>query len=104
MAKYWGKIGFSENVETRPGVWEERITERYYDGEWLRDSRSLRSGSDLNDNFSIANKLSILSDPFVKTNIVHLRYVDYMGIKWKVSSVEPLYPRIILTLGGEYNG
>ena len=30
MAKYYGKIGYAETVETAPGVWKEQITERNY--------------------------------------------------------------------------
>ena len=32
-----------------------------------------------------------------------MRYVEFMGAKWKISSVEVQYPRLILTVGGVYN-
>ena len=31
-------------------------------------------------------------------------HLEFMGAKWKVSTVEPKPPRLILTLGGLYNG
>jgi hypothetical protein len=34
-----------------------------------------------------------------------MRYVEFMGAKWKVSSVDATKrPRLVLTLGGLYNG
>lgn len=30
MAKFYGAIGFADTVETEPGIYEERITERSY--------------------------------------------------------------------------
>ena len=31
-------------------------------------------------------------------------YVELMGEKWKVTDVEIQYPRLILSIGGVYNG
>ena len=33
-----------------------------------------------------------------------MRYVHWMGALWEVNSVEVLNPRLILTIGGVYNG
>lgn len=104
MAKFYGAIGFAETVETVPGVWEEQITERYYSGDLIRNTRRLQPGTGVNDNINIANEISILSDPYACQNFHMIRYVCFMGSKWKVSNVEVLYPRLILELGGVYNG
>lgn len=104
MAKWFGIIGFAETVETKPGVWEEQITEVNYYGDVMRDSRTLQTTDQLNDNVNIANKISIVADPFANQHFHSMRYVTYMGTKWKVSTVEVQYPRLILTIGGLWNG
>lgn len=104
MAKFFGKIGYAETVETTPGVWEEKITEREYFGDLIRNTRSLQSGEQLNDNINISNEISIVADPFAYENFHSMRYVEFMNAKWKVSSIEVQYPRLILSVGGLYNG
>lgn len=104
MAKYYGKIGYVETVETAPSVWTEQITERSYYGDVLRNTRKYQNSENLNDNLEVSNELSILSDPYALQNFHAIRYVHWMGSRWKVSSVEVRYPRLILTIGGVYNG
>lgn len=104
MAKFFGKIGYAETVETTPGVWEEKITEREYFGDLIRNTRSLQSGEQLNDDINISNEISIVADPFAYENFHSMRYVEFMNAKWKVSSVDVQYPRLILSVGGLYNG
>lgn len=104
MTRFSGKIGFAVQEETRPGVWTERIKERHYYGDVLRNARRLQSGDGVNDNIDISNQLSIIADPFAYENFHAMRYVIFMGSKWKISDVEVLYPRLTLSLGGLYNG
>lgn len=103
MAKYCGKIGFATTVESVPGNWTEQITERTYYGDLIRNSRKLQSSGNQNDNIVISNEISIIADPFAKENFHAIRYAEYMGTKWKVSSVDVQYPRLILSLGEVYN-
>lgn len=104
MAKWFGKIGFCVTEETEPGIWEEVVTERSYYGDLLSNFRKLQNSGSVNDNINIANKISIISDPFADQNFHSIRYAEFMGTKWRVTDVEVLYPRLILTLGGVYNG
>lgn len=104
MAKWYGKIGFAETVETSPGVWVEQITERNYYGDITRNTRRLQSTDQLNDNITISNEISIVADPYANQNFHSIRYVEFMGTRWKIDGAEVLYPRLILTLGGVYNG
>lgn len=104
MAKFYGAIGYAVTEETAPGVWMERITERMYYGELVRNTRKLQTVDQLNDNINVANEVSILADPFAYENFHSMRYVEFMGAKWKVTNVEVQYPRLILTVGGVYNG
>lgn len=103
MAKFYGAIGYAVTVDTTPGVWEEQITEHMYFGELVRNTRKLQSADQLNDNINVANEISILADPFARENFHLMKYVEFMGAKWKITSVEVQYPRLILTIGGVYN-
>ena len=104
MAKFYGVIGYADTAETEPGVWEEQITERNYYGDLIRNTRRLESSSNLNDNINVSNEISIVADPFAIQNFHMMRYVEYMGAKWKINSVEVRHPRLILSVGGLYNG
>lgn len=104
MAKYYGKIGFGVTVETSPGVTKPDIVERPYKGDVLRNTRRWQNGEGANDNLSINNSISILADPYAFENFHNIRYASWMGVNWKISNIDVQYPRLILTLGGEYNG
>lgn len=105
MAKFYGKIGYAETVETSPGVWEEQITERNYYGDLIRNTRRLQTVDQLNDNVNIANEISIVADPYAMNHFHTMRFIEFMGAKWKISNIDASsYPRLILTVGGLYNG
>lgn len=104
MAKFYGKIGYASTVETKPGVYEEQIVERSYYGDLIHNTRRLQSADKVNDDINISNEISIVADPYATNNFHTMRYAVFMGTKWKVSNVEVSYPRLILTLGGVYNG
>ncbi len=104
MAKFYGAVGYAEVVETAPGVRSEQIVERKYYGELVRNTRRLQTSEHLNDDINVANEISIVADPFANQNFHKMRYVEYMGARWKISNVEVQFPRLILTIGGLYNG
>ena len=104
MAKFFGSIGYAVTSETKPGVYEEQIIEREYFGDVNRNIRKLENSEHLNDDINVSNEISIVSDPFANENCYSMRYAEFMGTKWKITSVEVKYPRLILTLGGVYNG
>jgi hypothetical protein len=103
MAKFYGPIGFSDTVETAPGIWEEKIIEHSYFGDIIRNTSRYQQSGGVNDNIVINNSISIVADPYATTNFQKMRYVEFLGAKWKISNVEVQYPRLILTIGGEYN-
>lgn len=103
MSKWYGTIGFVETVETVPGVWKETAIERNYFGDMNRNTRRLQSTEHLNDDVNINNELSIVADPYINEHFHSIRYVEFMGAKWKANSVQVSYPRLIIELGGLYN-
>lgn len=104
MAKFYGVIGYAVTEETEPGIYEERIIEKEHFGDVIRNTRRLNNVAKVNDDITISNQISIVADPFANNNFHSMRYVSFMGSKWKVTEVEVQYPRLILTLGGVYNG
>lgn len=103
MAKFYGNIGFAETVETEPGIWEEQIVEHPYFGDTLRDMSKSQPSGGVNNDINVANSISIVADPYANNNFHNMRYVEFMGAKWNITSVEPQRPRLILTVGGVYH-
>ena len=104
MARYYGRIGFAETVETKPGVWEKVVTERRYYGDVIRSIPHMENGESLNDNLRLNNSVSIVADDYAYKHLAYICYVEWMGTLWKPSSVEIQRPRLILQIGGVYNG
>ena len=103
MAKFCGVIGYVITRETEPGIYVEEIVENEYYGDVIRNTRRLREASKVNDDINISNQISIVADPFANNNFHTMRYIMFMGAKWKIIEVEVQYPRLILTIGGLYN-
>lgn len=104
MAKWFGKIGYNVGTyEASPGVRKEKIEERPYYGEVIRNTRRLQTLDKVNDNITVSNQISILADPYASKNFHMIRYIIFMNNKWKVTNVEVQYPRLILDLGEVYN-
>lgn len=103
MAKFFGKIGFAEFV-TVDGITTENVIERCYYGDVTRNTRKLESSGHLNDNVNVGNTISIVADPYANLNFFSMRYIEWMNAKWKITDVDVQYPRLILTIGGLYNG
>ena len=104
MAKFHGSIGFAVSEETKPGVWTNKIAERTYTGDVKPTVRIMQTADQINDDLNVTDQISIMADAFANENFHAMRYVEYMGALWKVSSVRVERPRLILTLGGVYNG
>ena len=103
MNKWYGKVGYVETIEVEPGIWEEQETVRSYYGELVRNSSKFLVSGGVNDDRDVSVELSVVADPYSDLHFRSIRYVEFDGVKWKVNTVEPKRPRLILALGGEYN-
>ena len=103
MAKFCGVIGYVITNEIEPGVYVEEVIENEYYGDVIRNTRRLREAAKVNDDINISNQISIVADPFANNNFHAMRYIMFMGTKWKIIEVEVQYPRLILSIGGLYN-
>lgn len=104
MAKFYGVIGYGETVQTAPGVWEDSIVEYSYYGDVVRNTRRLQDGEHLNNDLSVGNSISIVADAYANEHFFAIRFVEWAGTLWTVSEVEVQSPRLLLRLGGVYNG
>ncbi len=105
MKRFHGRVGYGYSVETAPGVWEDVITERNYFGDIVRNTRRRDyDGEKLNADISVGNSISIVADPYAYEHFFAMRYVEWSGALWSITEVEVESPRLILRLGGVYNG
>lgn len=104
MAKFYGEIGYGEAVEDAPGVYIDAIVEYKYYGDVIRNTRKLTEGQSVNNDITVNNSISIVADAYAREHFFAIRYIRWAGALWTVSDVEVQSPRLILRLGGVYNG
>ena len=104
MPKYFGAVGYVISTEKTDGVWEDTVTEVKYRGDIVRNTVKQTDAGKTNNDISVGNSISIVADPYASAHFFAMRYVTWMGVRWVVSEVEVKRPRLILHLGGRYNG
>ncbi len=104
MAKFYGVIGYAIQTETAPGVWEDQITEKNYRGDVILAQQRWQKTEGVNSNLSLDNSISIVADTYAYANFGFIKYVIWHGQKWNVNSLAINRPRIVLQIGGIYNG
>lgn len=107
MNKWYGRVGFMNTVydSAHRGTFKEQFTLREYYGDILRMSQRWQTVADkTNDDVSVSHRISIVSDPFAAQHFHEIRFVEWLGTRYKAESVEVEYPRIIISLGGVYHG
>ena len=108
MTRFCDVVGYGETVESPPesGVFVKTITERKRFGDVIRNTRRTQEDGTprLNDEITVSNSISIVADAFDNEHIFDLKYVRWQNVRWKVVNVEVQRPRLILELGGKYNG
>lgn len=104
--KYCGKVGYIDTIETGPGIWKTKvIDERVYFGDVITNYRRYENAQNsTNDNLLVNNSISIMADEYAYNHFSYIGYLEWGGALWKVTNVEIRRPRLILTLGGLYNG
>lgn len=103
MARFYGRVGFVlGSIETTPGKWVENKSERYYYGDVMKRRLNWEKGESINDSIKIGNQFSILADEYAESHMYAMKWIEWKGIKWKITSVEIERPRMILTIGDVY--
>ena len=104
MARYSGMIGFITTELTTNGVWVSIPVERRYYGDLTRNHKRWEDNQKVNSDITLQNEISIIADPYALQNFQSIRYAELMGSVWKVTAVDVQYPRLVLSIGGVYNG
>ena len=104
LAKFYGAIGYALLGETSPGVWMDTIVEKKYRGDVVLDQRRWRTEEKVNDDLSLDNSISILADSYAYENIGNMKYIVWNKTPWKIQSFSINRPRIVIQIGGVYNG
>ena len=107
MAKFHGNVGYGISVEdpVDSGVFVDTIVEKPYFGDVIRNTRRLDPASDtVNLDISVGNSISILANEYAFEHWHLIKYVQWEGHLWTVTSVEVQRPRLILSIGKVYNG
>lgn len=102
--RFYGVVGYIDTTKNEYGVSIPVPTEKLYYGDVLHLSTKWQPTENLNDDITVSHKISIIADPYAFKNFSLIRYVEWMGTRWEVKSVEVQFPRLVLTLGGVYNG
>lgn len=102
--KFYGTVAYAILEEVVPGKWKETIVKKKYRGDVTRVSRRLQTADKVNDDIQVRNEIRIVADAFAYQNFQSIRYIEWMGTKWKVESVTVDRPRLVFEIGGEYNG
>lgn len=104
MARFYGEVGFGTTVEKARGVWVDEIVEYPYQGDIPQNHQAVSNGISVNDDISVGISISIVADAYAREHINAMRYVRWQGELWKIMSVEVARPRLLLRLGGVWNG
>lgn len=104
MAKFYGVVGYVKTDEVKPGIWDTQTIEHFYYGDVTRVTSRFQPSGNVNDDINMSNAISIVADPFANENFQYIKYVVFNGAKWRVTNVEFQAPRLLLTVGGVYNG
>lgn len=104
MARFSGAIGFGITAEVAPGVWDDVIEEHKFLGDVVLNNRTFVLGKGVNDSPDLNTTISVVGSDYANAHISDMRYLRWNGALWIIESVEIKRPRLILRLGGVYNG
>ena len=102
--RFCGNVGYVTTEETGFGVYVPIVTERKYYGDVIDLATRWLAEDKVNDDVSVNHRISILADPYAIQNFPYIKYVEWLGTRWSVKTISVEYPRLILALGGVYNG
>jgi hypothetical protein len=103
MSKFAGLVGYVTQEESVPGVWSQVDKTVMMKGDIIRQSSS-QNGDNVNTDVTLNHRVSLLGDSYAFNNYYAIKWIQMDGHKWKVTSVELQRPRIVLTVGGLWNG
>lgn len=104
MSKFAGLVGYATQEETVPGVWSPVEKTVMMKGDVIRQSSSVQNDDKVNSDIALNHRVSLMGDSYAFDNYYNLKWIQLHGRKVEVSSVELQRPRLIVSVGGVYNG
>jgi hypothetical protein len=104
MARFCGKIGFGITAEVAPGRWKDVIVEHKFFGDVLRNDINSDVGEKVTPDFTFTNRISVVAAHNALKRRKQMRYIEFEDDLWRIESIEVQGRRLILSLGGVYNG
>ena len=101
--KWHGKIGYAMTTEDC-GIWKDSVIEKDYKGDLTKNSVRLQTSDSVNNNLVVKDQVSVVADPFAYANFQYMKYIEIMNTMWSIESVELQYPRLLISVGGVWNG
>ena len=102
--RFYGEVGYLITEIDDYGVAKPTWVKRNYYGNVEDLTSRWQDTEHFNDDISVSHRINILADPYATRNFPYIKYVEWMGTKWDVKSIKVEYPRLLLSLGGVYNG
>lgn len=104
-SKFYGVLGYALGAEeVSPGVVDDVVLERKYYGEIRRPGFRSRLGENILPDLDITNEFSIMADAYAYEHLDAMRYIEWSGTLWTIRQIEIKRPRLIVRVGGVYNG
>lgn len=100
MSKFAGSVGYVTEEEKVPGIWSAAEVVRRMQGDVLRAASVFQGAEKVNENITLQHRISLVGDHYSFEHFYEIRWIEYMGVKWEVTMLEVVRPRIIATLGG----
>ena len=104
MSRFYGEVGYGYTREFETGVFDLEIVKKNYGGDANNISKANVSSDQVNGELTTNTSISVVADPYAYENFSAIRFVKWSGTYWKVTNVDVKRPRLILRLGGVYNG
>ena len=104
MARFCGKVGYVDPDEESKGVFVNKPEEHVYYGDTTNISKRWQTNENLNDDIRLEQNVSIMADAYAYKNYWKIRYIIIDDIAWRVTNVQVARPRLLLYIGGIYNG
>ena len=103
--KFAGTIAFATYSvdENEPGIYEESYVLRHYRGDVERRMFREHNSSSINNELTVNVQISFVADRYAIEHAGDIRYVEYLGTKWMVESIDIRPPRLVLNLGPRYH-
>lgn len=107
--RFYGNVVYVEQVERedRPGVMVDKPTVRTVKGNVKKNFYRWKNNPNQStlDAENVSHIIEIVADPYAINHFGSMRYIEWLGQKWKIESVDASsLPQLTIYVGGLYNG